>query len=213
MPRCDNRLVVTIGLALTMGISSRGESPTPSVKSQLSSEEPDDIWQQLTEADGEGTRRAYRCMALLLQHPGQAVGFLKQRLQRVEPLDMGKVQRWLRDLDSNDFPTREQGTAELLKLGTQVKPWIEKQLAAEHPVEVRRRLERILEQLSGPDPPPEELRQSRAVEVLYQLGTPEARDLLEALSRGADDAPLTRDARNAVRLLTRPSLSQPARPE
>jgi hypothetical protein len=49
--------------------------------------------------------------------------------------------------------------------------------------------------------PPEDLRHIRAVEVLEGLGTPEARNLLEELAKGAADATLTREAKASLRRL------------
>jgi hypothetical protein len=46
------------------------------------------------------------------------------------------------------------------------------------------------------------LRAWRAVVVLEQINTPEARQLLEVLSRGAAEARLTREAGAALRRLT-----------
>ncbi|HTU18889.1 MAG TPA: hypothetical protein VMG10_12590 [Gemmataceae bacterium] len=47
----------------------------------------------------------------------------------------------------------------------------------------------------------EPLRDSRALEVLEQLGTPEARGLLRRLADGAPEARLTREARAVLQRL------------
>jgi hypothetical protein len=47
------------------------------------------------------------------------------------------------------------------------------------------------------------LRLLRAVEALEHVGTPEARQLLEALSRGAREARLTREAQASLRRLAK----------
>jgi hypothetical protein len=66
---------------------------------------------------------------------------------------------------------------------------------------VRQRLEGIVASLALPAG--ERLRELRAVEVLERIGDAEARRLLEALSRGAPDARLTRDARAVLGRLAR----------
>ena len=52
-------------------------------------------------------------------------------------------------------------------------------------LELRRRIEGLLERLQGPITSGERLRLMRAVEVLGQAATPEARKLLEELAKGA----------------------------
>jgi hypothetical protein len=52
------------------------------------------------------------------------------------------------------------------------------------------------------------LQQARAVEVLERIGSAEARRLLEALAGGDDRAPLTLDARAALRRLPPPLTSR-----
>ena len=50
---------------------------------------------------------------------------------------------------------------------------------------------------------PEALRSVRAVWVLQRCGTPESRQLLEALAAGVPEERLTREARNALDFLDR----------
>jgi hypothetical protein len=53
----------------------------------------------------------------------------------------------------------------------------------------------------------------RAVAVLEQTGTPEARQVLEALRQGPAEARLTREAKAALtRLARRPAAEPPQRP-
>jgi hypothetical protein len=65
------------------------------------------------------------------------------------------------------------------------------------------RATRLLRQLDLPIIEPETLRMLRAVEVLELAGTQEARAVLEALSKGAPEARLTRQAGAALKRLER----------
>ena len=70
-------------------------------------------------------------------------------------------------------------------------------------VEVQRRLEKLTARLAGLARSSSGLQALRAVEILEQIGTPEARRLLETLAQGAADAPLTRKARASLEWLAR----------
>jgi hypothetical protein len=70
-------------------------------------------------------------------------------------------------------------------------------------LEKRQRLENLLKRLQDPLARPDRRRQWRALTVLEQAGTPAARRLLEALSRGAAGTWLTREAEASLLRLDR----------
>ena len=113
-----------------------------------------------------------------------------------------QVQRWIKELDDDAFEVREKATQSLGRLGTSVKAAIEKALKASPSPEMKRRLEELLASITEP-PGSEELRQLRALDVLEQIGTREARRLLRTLADGAAHAPLTQAARQALARLER----------
>lgn len=102
------------------------------------------------------------------------------------------------DLDSKDFAVRQKASAALEKLAELAVP----QLRAGHekpaPLEMARRIEKVLDTVAGQPLPPEKLRDLRAVETLEYIATANARIILQALSRGAPGAHLTRDAHAAL---------------
>jgi hypothetical protein len=69
------------------------------------------------------------------------------------------------------------------------------------PLEVASRIEKLLERIERGILPPEQLRAHRAVRVLEQLGTPEAKQVLETLTKGAPEGWLTREAKQALKRL------------
>jgi hypothetical protein len=75
-------------------------------------------------------------------------------------------------------------------------------LAGRPSPEVRRRLGELLQRLD-PLASPELLRGLRAVQVLEQVGTPEARDLLRTLAGGVPEARLTQEAKASLQRLAR----------
>jgi hypothetical protein len=132
------------------------------------------------------------------------VPFLRRRLRPVA-VDPRRVARWLAELDSDHYASRERASRALEALSEAVEPQLRQALAGKPPPEARRRLERLLKQVRGErlSPPPQRRRAVRAVEVLERIGNAEARQVLAALARGAPTAALTVDAKGALERLLR----------
>ena len=152
-------------------------------------------WEELGDADAA---RAFRAASLLRQSPAEAVALLKARLRPAEPADPRRVARLLDDLDSGQFAVRDKAARELEPVIDQAEPALRKRLASKPSAEFQRQAERLLKQLESPTSSPEVLRALRAVEVLEGIGTPDARRVLEGLTKGAPDARLTREAKAAL---------------
>jgi hypothetical protein len=157
-------------------------------------------WDDLAGADA---KTAYRAVGLLAEAPGQSLPFLRERLRPAQPVDARRVERLLAALGSEDFAERERATQELEREGDQAEAALRRLLAGNPSPEARRRAEGLLGRLDGPLPPGELLRALRAVEVLECLGTPESRQVLEVLARGAPEARLTREAKASLERLAR----------
>jgi hypothetical protein len=134
--------------------------------------------------------------------PAQAVPLLRDRLRPALALPADELQRLVQDLDSPQFPRREQASRRLAEFGEEAEPTLRRALADQPSAEARQRLERIL---SGPRPvpPPELLRTLRAVQVLEAVGDEPARRVLGRLAEGAPASPATREARAALDRLAR----------
>jgi RNA polymerase sigma factor (sigma-70 family) len=155
-------------------------------------------WQALP-GDAE---RAWVAMNRLAAAPSQAVALLREQL-RPASVDAGRIDRRIADLEDAEFAVRERASAELEKLGELAGPAIRRALAANPPLESRRRLEALREKLDGRKLSAETLRAIRAAELLEQINSPEARALLERLAGGAPGTTLTREARAALDRLRR----------
>jgi len=102
-------------------------------------------------------------------------------------------------LDADSFDEREKAAKDLAAIGKLVREPLKKALADKPSAEARRAIEDLLDKLKDKAGPPSELvRPLRAVKVLEDLGTPEAHKLLEALSRGQAEAPLTVAAKETL---------------
>jgi hypothetical protein len=165
---------------------------------KVASADLETLWQRLASANGT---EAAEAMAQLQTMPRQTVALLRQQLRPVSPLDVRAVGRLLDDLGSEEFEVRQRATSELEKLGPLVESLLRKRLAAAPALEVRRRLEMLLEALDSFASQPEQMRADRAVEVLEHVGSAEARALLRELAGGATEAPLTRQAKASLKRL------------
>jgi RNA polymerase sigma factor (sigma-70 family) len=162
----------------------RDQKPIPP-DLKLTEKELASLWADLASNDGS---KVYEAARLLRADPARSVPYLRERLSSSAPrLDAPKVKQLIADLDADEFKTRERATKALEKLGKSAESALRRGLAGTPSVEARRRLEGLLKNVSGEVTlTPEQQRDVRAVRLLAQVGTPEARQALEAL---AQDAP------------------------
>jgi RNA polymerase sigma factor (sigma-70 family) len=172
-----------------------GLTPKPAVGRRVPL---NDRWTDLT---GTNASKAYRALWALRENP-DAVAFLRKQLVPVAPLDGARVAKLIADLDSDSFDVREEARRELEGLEERVEGPLRKTLAGRPPLEVHRRVEALLGALSA-GVSPTRLRAIRGVAVLEYSATPEARQLLETLARGAPEAQLTQEAKAARERLSR----------
>jgi hypothetical protein len=173
----------------------RGLARPKRASAELTPEQLTELWSVLT---GDDAAKAYRAMSAL-SASADAVPFLKDRLKPVPEPDPAALARWIAHLDSPSFPLRNRAAGELERLGDLAAPALQQLLAGRPALEVRQRVERLLDKLApGQTPAPETLRALRVVEILEQLGTPEADRMLKALANGAAGARLTNEAEAAL---------------
>jgi WD40 repeat protein/beta-lactamase regulating signal transducer with metallopeptidase domain len=193
----------TILLWDTAGLGKKLSAPPAA---ELPAGDVEAIWGDLAGADAV---KALRGVVKLAGAPGQAVPFLSERLKPAERVDPKTIDALIGELESNRFAVRDKASVGLLKVGEQAVPALQKVLASPPSLETRYRVEVLLEKLTGGTLTPEQLRLVRAVEALERAGSPEARRVLETLSRGAPGALPTREAEAALgRLARRPAPGQ-----
>jgi hypothetical protein len=164
---------------------------------RLSAAQGEALWSDLANADAAV---AYRAIWALAAAPREAVPFLREHLPPVprEESQRKRIARWIEELDAETFATRESASAELARLGEAAQPALREALVGNLSLEARRRVERLLQRLEERELPAEVLRAVRAVMVLEQIATPEARALLRELATAAPETRLTREAKAAV---------------
>jgi WD40 repeat protein len=166
---------------------------------EVRAEELDGLWKDLASAD---TFQAHQAVWKLATTPEKAVPFLKKHVSAAAEVDAAQVHRWVADLDSEQFDVRAAAVKELEKLGDRAAPALREALAAKPSAEVRKQAEELLGGLRLVRSP-ELLQRLRAVQVLERIGSPEARQILEALAKGAPGARETREAQASLSRLAR----------
>jgi hypothetical protein len=158
--------------------------------------------QLIRDLAAEDMEKAGKAVAALVQMPKEALPLLKERLRPAAIGAERKVDQFIRDLSSDDFDTRKSATEALENLGDVAEPALLKRLEEKPELEVQKRIEELLEKLQKPETSSEILSMLRMIEILEHMATPEARKLLEEVSKGAEGARSTREAKAAVERLT-----------
>jgi RNA polymerase sigma factor (sigma-70 family) len=172
----------------------------PRAAAKLSLQELESLWADLQSDDAV---KAYRAIRALVAADAQAVPFLAQRLRQISVPDPKHLARLIADLDAREFTMREKVTRELKSLGRLGRPALKQALAGQLSLEVRRRVEALVQELELSVLSPAELQGCRAVEALERTGPAEAREVLEQLARSESVPFLARDAREALERLKR----------
>jgi WD40 repeat protein len=156
-------------------------------------------WDALDERSAES---AFPAVARLVGRGDDAVRFLAGRVRPSDAPTAEQVAAWVRQLGAPVFRDREDAERRLRVVAAGYADRFAAQLdrAAEHDPspEVRLRMARVLSARNAFEPPAEDVRAARAVEVLERIGTPAARRALEKLADGPREALVTRDAAAAA---------------
>jgi hypothetical protein len=163
----------------------------------LNAADIDAAWALLAKLEAQP---AFVAQRKLIASPAATVPFVKKHLGAAKPpvVDAKLINKWVNDLDSETFATRDDAYRALDKLGPPTEAALRQARAGKISLEMRRRVDDLLEKLERGLLTPEELQAVRAVEVLERIATPEARALLAALAGGADSAVLTQEAQKAL---------------
>jgi hypothetical protein len=157
--------------------------------------EPASLWQALAEDDGP---RAFAAIGGLAAAPEKSVPWIQQHLPPAAPIDPKRIEELIGQLEDNRFRVRQQATAELLRIGERVVPAIDRVLAGNPVLESRLRLQAVRARVTGLVLKAGRLQAYRAMEVLERIGTPEARQVLQALAGGSPGALATTQAQETL---------------
>jgi WD40 repeat protein len=182
------------GLRLTWRVARIARAHVGTLPS-LSDDDFDDLWNDLAEGDAF---RFYRATRYLTAEPRRALALLGRRLRPVPPGDPARLAQLTADLRSPNAAQRRKAMGELRKQG-------EAALGALTPMAkgppYNRAVQGLIRKLEAQVSPTERARSLRAVRILEQIGTADARRLLETLAKGAAGAKLTEEAKAASQRL------------
>jgi WD40 repeat protein len=194
----DGRRLATGGADTTVLLWDRTRRPGDKpLADRIAPKELDKLWETLKGPDAVAGHRAVLRLAAA---PADAVPLLARHLKPVpgKGLTAKEIAGHIADLDADTFAARERATEALAEAGPLAEGALRKALDARPSPEKALRLRRLLEKLNKDLLSPGRIRPTRALEVLERIRTPEARDLLRKLARGAPHAWLTREARAAL---------------
>jgi WD40 repeat protein len=158
----------------------------------------ENLWDDLGKQEADS---GYRALCILASRKDDAVRLLSRKLAPTPHLDRRKVLKLVEELGHDDFGVREAATKALLKIGPSVEPVLRSSMTGKLDLEVRKRVGFILASLVSGPALSLRLRQSRSLRVLEQVGSAEARQILQALSLGDETSFLTRESKNALQRL------------
>jgi WD40 repeat protein len=181
--------------------------PAMPPQAPLGAAEVAQLWADL---GGNDAARAFRARWKFVGVPKQAVRFLAERLEpRCTDPQEGAAE-FIRDLDSDDFTTRDTAARELERLANAAHLELIRALQRPPSLEFRRRVEQLLARLKpGPVPALEGdlLRRIRALAVLEHLASEDSVALLKTLAARPNPG---REAREAQAALSRLGAHRPA---
>lgn len=143
---------------------------------------------------------AYRALWTLLAEPPRAVKLMKQHLRPTAAQEF-PFEKWIANLDDDDFDRRQQAEKSLRKAGAAAEAALRQARDGKPTLEARRRIDMLLEEIVDHRASPEELRSLRAIQLLEEIGSPEARELLQSLANGSNESRQTQEAKAALKRL------------
>jgi hypothetical protein len=167
----EGQIIVWDLNALTARESGRPKAPGPG--------DYDGLWSDLAGMDAES---AYKANRAFVRAPQLTVDFLKKKLN---PSIANDVQAKIAALDDKSFAVREKAFKSLESLGLDAEPDLNAARKEKGSPERTNRLETLYGQIHSRPMPADKLRVARAIAVLEQVGSKEAKEFLRVLAAGA----------------------------
>ncbi len=153
-------------------------------------------WRDLASED---TVRGHQALWGLVVHGATSVPYLGKQLYLIDPT---RIDQLFKDLGDKSFNVRLKASKELERYGRWMEGRFKEALVNPPDLEVQRRIEQMLAKLTGGlTIEQERIRVRRVMLILEQLGTPEARQVLQSLVDGAPEVELQGEAKLSLERL------------
>jgi WD40 repeat protein len=156
------------------------------------------LWDRLADDDGE---KAADALSDLIEQPQLALPLLRDKLRPVPPIDKQRIAKLIANLEDDSFDVRKKANEVLEKQAELAEPALQARLANNPSLEVKQRIDRLLEKIQGPVLVADQARALRALEALETIGTGEAVDLLDKMAKGTPESRVTQAARERLERL------------
>jgi hypothetical protein len=176
---------------------SAAHKPPPLAVKKHSADDLQRLWADLSADDAVAAHRAFWTF---MANSDAAMLTIKDKL-KLAIADGEQVQKLIQELDDDDFEVRSRATAELEDLGELASDALRKAAGKTELPEVQRRLKDLLDRLEAFPVSGERLRALRAMRLLDQIGTADAREVLERMAMGGATSRVTIAAKAALERL------------
>jgi hypothetical protein len=148
-----------------------GGTPAQQDQVRVSKEHIGRLWDQLAGQEEQGLE----AVETLIEMGDKALPDLRRRIRAEHEIDADRVADWIAQLDARNFTLREQATNRLKRLGPAVMPLLRAALKNPASLEVRARLNLIIEHFDDQKPDPGYMqRVQRLARILRKIGSAEA---------------------------------------
>ncbi len=144
-------------------------------------------WERLRQQ--ETLSWAHESVWELISFPKKSLPVLEKHLRPVKAVDLKLLPKLLQELNSEKFRVRAKATKRLEAYNEHAIPFLRKELAKSHPLEIQIRLRKLLQKALRI--PPKELQVLRAIEVLEHINTKRSKRILQSLAKGAPSSRIT----------------------
>ncbi|MGE0529307.1 MAG: WD40 repeat domain-containing protein, partial [Bdellovibrionales bacterium] len=164
----------------------------PKESKNLSAEEFELLWNDLTSEDGRKAYQAVWSLALA----NNSMAFLKKKILPPMEVPDAKIRRWIADLDNKKFNVRTRAARKLRQLGRQAEIALCNALKTSPSLEQKLRIETLIREL--PETPVGSVRMLRTVQILGRSRSDAARRVLATLAQGRSTDAWTQQAIHAL---------------